>query len=164
MASWSSCIFPPSQIISNTHGYWVFGNLETSLCFPGGGGLFTKSCSTLCNPMNCSPPGSFVHGISQQEYWCELPCPPLGDHLNPGIEPAAPGSLALQADSSLLSYQGRPPLCFPASARLPGTSSVFFSWVEMEKLLASFRFCYQWSHMHIEGLVHRDQVIWSTLM
>ena len=23
------------------------------------------SCSTLCNPMDCSPPGSFVHGILQ---------------------------------------------------------------------------------------------------
>ena len=25
----------------------------------------TKSCSTLCNPMDCSLPGSFVHGILQ---------------------------------------------------------------------------------------------------
>ena len=24
-----------------------------------------QSCPTLCNPMNCSPPGSSVHGISQ---------------------------------------------------------------------------------------------------
>ena len=27
--------------------------------------LVTKSCPTLCNPMDCSPPGSSVHGISQ---------------------------------------------------------------------------------------------------
>ena len=27
--------------------------------------LVTKSCSTLCNPMNCRLPGSSVHGISQ---------------------------------------------------------------------------------------------------
>ena len=27
--------------------------------------LVAKSCLTLCNPMNCSPPGSSVHGISQ---------------------------------------------------------------------------------------------------
>ena len=26
--------------------------------------LVTKSCLTLCNPMDCSPPGSSVHGIS----------------------------------------------------------------------------------------------------
>ena len=25
----------------------------------------TQSCLTLCNPMDCSPPGSFVHGILQ---------------------------------------------------------------------------------------------------
>ena len=25
----------------------------------------TKSCLTLCNPLDCSPPGSSVHGISQ---------------------------------------------------------------------------------------------------
>ena len=29
------------------------------------GGLVTQSCVTLCNPMNCSPPGSSVHGILQ---------------------------------------------------------------------------------------------------
>ena len=27
--------------------------------------LATKSCLTLCNPMDCSPPDSPVHGISQ---------------------------------------------------------------------------------------------------
>ena len=29
------------------------------------GGLVTKSCSTLCHPLNCSPPGSSVHRIYQ---------------------------------------------------------------------------------------------------
>ena len=27
--------------------------------------LFAKSCPTICNPMDYSPPGSYVHGISQ---------------------------------------------------------------------------------------------------
>ena len=27
--------------------------------------LVAQSCQTLCNPMDCSPPGSSVHGISQ---------------------------------------------------------------------------------------------------
>ena len=31
----------------------------------GGGGLVAKLCPTHCDPMNCSPPGSSVHGISQ---------------------------------------------------------------------------------------------------
>ena len=26
--------------------------------------LVTQSCQTLCNPMDCSPPGSSVHGDS----------------------------------------------------------------------------------------------------
>ena len=28
-----------------------------------GSGLVAKSCPTLCDPMDCSPPGSSVHGI-----------------------------------------------------------------------------------------------------
>ena len=31
----------------------------------GSGALVTKSCPPLCDPMDCSPPGSSVHGISQ---------------------------------------------------------------------------------------------------
>ena len=27
--------------------------------------LFAQSCSTLCNPVDCNPPGSSVHGIFQ---------------------------------------------------------------------------------------------------
>ena len=31
----------------------------------GGGGLVAQSCPTLCDPVDCSLPGSSVHGISQ---------------------------------------------------------------------------------------------------
>ena len=31
---------------------------------------------TLCDPIDCSPLGSSVTGILQQEYWSGLPCPP----------------------------------------------------------------------------------------
>ena len=46
-----------------------------------------KSCLTLCNPKDCSPPGSSVHGISQARILecCHFPSP--GDLLNPGTEP-----------------------------------------------------------------------------
>ena len=47
-------------------------------------------CPTLYNPMNDSPPGSSVHGFSSQGYWSGLPCPPLGDLADPGIEPTCP--------------------------------------------------------------------------
>ena len=29
------------------------------------GCLVTKSCLTLCDPLDCSPPGFFIHGVSQ---------------------------------------------------------------------------------------------------
>ena len=48
--------------------------------------------------MDCSPPGSSVHGFSRQEYWSGLPFPPPRDPPDPGIEPASPAPPALQAD------------------------------------------------------------------
>ena len=47
-------------------------------------------CQTLCNPMDCSLPGSLSMEFSRQEYWSGLPFPALGDLLNSGIEPASP--------------------------------------------------------------------------
>ena len=35
----------------------------------------TQSCPTLSNPMDCSLPGSSVHGFSRQEYWSGVPLP-----------------------------------------------------------------------------------------
>ena len=46
--------------------------------------------TSLCNPMDCSPPGSSVHGISQQDYWSSLPLPPPSDLPDPEIEPTSP--------------------------------------------------------------------------
>ena len=48
--------------------------------------LVTKSCLTLCNPIDCGPPGFPVHGIAQREYSSGLPFPSPGDLPDPGIE------------------------------------------------------------------------------
>ena len=65
--------------------------------------FFSQSCPTLCNPTDCSLPGSSCSwGFSRQEYWSGLPCSPPGDLPNTGIEPRSP---ALQADS----LQSEPP-------------------------------------------------------
>ena len=45
--------------------------------------------------MDCSLPGSSVHGISQARIWSGLPFPPPGDLSDPGIEPEASASPAL---------------------------------------------------------------------
>ena len=43
-------------------------------------------CLTLCNPMDCSPPGSSVQGILQARIleWVAMPSP--GDLPDPGIK------------------------------------------------------------------------------
>ena len=46
-----------------------------------------QSCPTLCDPMDCTPPGSSVYGFSRWEYWSGLPCAPPGDRPDPGINP-----------------------------------------------------------------------------
>ena len=65
-------------------------------------------CLTLCNPMDCSPPGSSVHGILQARILEWLSCSPVGDLPDPGIEPTSPAAPALQADSLPLSHWGSP--------------------------------------------------------
>ena len=60
---------------------------------------FSMCCAVLSRfshvqlfPMDCSPPVPLSMGLSRQEYWSGLPCPPPEDLLEPGMEPA---SLAL---------------------------------------------------------------------
>ena len=67
--------------------------------------LVAHYCPIVCDPMNCSLPGSSVHGLLQQEYWSGLPCPPPGDLPNPGIEPR---SFELQVDSLPSELSGNP--------------------------------------------------------
>ena len=59
--------------------------------------LVTQSCSTLCDPVNCSPPGFSVHGDSPDKN-TGMGCHALlqGNLPEPGIKD---GSLVLQADS-----------------------------------------------------------------
>ena len=45
-----------------------------------------------CDPMDCSPPGSSVHGFPEQEHWSGLSFPSPGDLPNPEIKPASPAS------------------------------------------------------------------------
>ena len=56
-----------------------------------------QSHVTLCYPVDCSQPGSSVHGLL---------CLSPEDLLNPGIKPESPLAPALQADSLPLSHWG----------------------------------------------------------
>ena len=52
--------------------------------------LCAQLCPALCDSVNCSPPGSSVHGVSQQECWSGLPFPSPGDLTHPGIKSGSP--------------------------------------------------------------------------
>ena len=55
-----------------------------------------RSCLTLYDPMECSPPGSSsVRGILQARILEWVVMPPPGDLLHPGIEPMSLMSPAL---------------------------------------------------------------------
>ena len=52
----------------------------------------------LCDPMDCSPPNSSIHGIFQARVlqWVGLPFPSPRDLPDPGVEPGSP---SLEADA-----------------------------------------------------------------
>ena len=68
--------------------------------------LVAQSSPTLCDPMDCSSPGSSVLGIFQARIleWLSFPTP--GDLPDPGMEPTSLASPALQEVLYLLSHQG----------------------------------------------------------
>ena len=68
-----------------------------------------QSCLTLCDPMDCSPPGSLSVKFSRREYWSGLPCPPPGDLSDPGTEPGSP---ALAGRFFTTRVPPGKPLCF----------------------------------------------------
>ena len=74
-----------------------------------------QSCPSLRDPVDCSLPGSSIHGwFSRQEYWSGLPFPPPADLPNPGIEPGSP---ALRADTLTSEPPGKP-IALTASTQL----------------------------------------------
>ena len=86
----------------------------------------TQLCPTLSDPMDCSPPGSSVHELSQARIleWVAFLSP--RDLPDPGIDPLCP---ALSGGSLPLRHQGLP---FKLSMHLktispPGYYSISFS-------------------------------------
>ena len=101
-------------------GHWKWKKSESEV---------TQSCLTIWDPMDCSLPGSSVHGISRQEYWSGLLCPPPGDLPNPGNKLRFP---ALQEDSVLSEPSGH--LGHISNSRNP---LVFLHWLPRE-IISSF--------------------------
>ena len=65
-------------------------------------------CLTLCNTMDCSPPGFSVHEISQARIleWDDISS--FRDLPNPGIEPTSPASPSLAGKLFASEPPGKP--------------------------------------------------------
>ena len=71
------------------------------------GVLVAQPCQTLCDPMDCSLPGSFVRGILQERILEWVAIPFCRGSFDPGIKP---GSLTLQVGCLLSELPGKPSL------------------------------------------------------
>ena len=69
--------------------------------------LSLQPCPILCNPINCSPPGSSVYGTIPARILKWLPFPPSGDLPDPGIKPLSPAALALEGGFSTSEPPGK---------------------------------------------------------
>ena len=67
--------------------------------------LVVQLSPAVSHPMDCSLPGSSVHGILQARILEWVPFPPPGDPSHPGFEPRSP---ALQQTLYHLGHQGSP--------------------------------------------------------
>ena len=69
-----------------------FPNVYTGICRCC---VVAKLCPTLCNPMDCSPPGSSIHGISQARIieWIAISFPRESSQRS--FEPTSPGCISM---------------------------------------------------------------------
>ena len=64
----------------------------------------TQLCPILCDSMECSLPGSSVHGVFPARILEWVAFPPPGDIPDLGIKPALPASPTVQADPLPLNH------------------------------------------------------------
>ena len=91
-----------------------------------------QSCPTLCDPIDCSSPGSSVCWILQARTleWVAIASSRRSSH--PGIELISPASFALQVDSSPLSHQQ--PLFTDMAGNIPFLRSRVINFVCLRRI------------------------------
>ena len=97
---WPSVCFHMCYSIPCSQQVFVIGSLVCAKSL--------QLCPTLCNPMDCSLPGSSVRGILQVRILGGLPCPPPGLLPNPKIESMSLSSPTLVDGVFTTSHLGRP--------------------------------------------------------
>ena len=74
--------------------------------------MCAQSCPTLCDHMDCSPPGSSIHGISQAR---------IVDWVAISFSNIAPAAAAAAAAAAAKSLQSCLTLCDPIDGSPPGS-------------------------------------------
>ena len=69
-------------------------------------------CLTLCDPMDCSPSGSSIHGILQARILKWVAMPPLEDLPDPGTKPKCLMSPTLTGGFFITAPPGKPPVMY----------------------------------------------------
>ena len=69
-STWVLCIIIQSEeiwyhCISSLSYFILIFFMYLYICIKGSESVSCQQCLTLCNPMDCSPPGSSIHGILQ---------------------------------------------------------------------------------------------------
>ena len=97
--AWWAIVYGATKLDTTIHACTVAlrvpGGLGLNPSEHTGGGLVARSCLTLFHPMDCSPPGSSVHGSLQTRKLEWVSCPPPGNLPVLGIKPASLMSPAL---------------------------------------------------------------------
>ena len=87
--------------------------------------LVTQSCPTLCDPRDCSPSGSSVHGILQGRI-LEWEAIPFSRGLpDPGIERSSP---ILQAESLPSEPPGKPEIQSITNSKTSFSVGIIYPW------------------------------------
>ena len=63
--------------------------------------LVSQSCPTLCDPMDCNPSGSSVHGLLQARILEWVAIPFFRESFRHGLEPTSPALRAYSSPSEL---------------------------------------------------------------
>ena len=97
---------------------------------------------TLCNPMDCSPPGLSVHGILQARLLECFAMPSFRGFPNQGIKTALPVTPALLADSLSLNHQGSPFNVYIIFSQTSFTHLIFISIISIILVYWLKKFCW----------------------
>ena len=126
-----STVYNTEQL--NAFGWLLEASFLKLICFMGLMCMHAKSfqlCTTLCGPMDCSPPGSSVHGILQARIleWAAMPSsrgsswPRVGTHVC-YVSCIDMWVLYHWATCVCSVAKPCPTLCDPVDCSLPGSSA-----------------------------------------